>query len=106
MRHLILKRNKSFAGCFGKVHVYLEDADRGELTIKGSPCRKIGELKNGEEKTFSIPTTQVKVFVIGDIATKDFCVDSKVIPAGEGDVRLSGKNAFDPQKGNPFVFDQ
>ena len=106
MRQLILKRNKSFVGCLGKDCVYLEDTDRGELTIKGSPCHKIGELKNGEEKTFSIPTTQVKVFVIVDIATKEFCVDSKVIPAGEGDVRLSGKNTFDPQKGNPFVFDK
>ena len=105
MRNLSIKRNKSLAGCLGKVHVYIEDADNGELSIKGASCRRLGELKNGEEKTFSIPTVQTKVFVIGDIATREFCSDSKVVPAGDADVRLSGKNTFDPQKGNPFVFD-
>lgn len=106
MRNLIIKRNKSFAGCFGKVRVYIEDKNASELTIKGCPCRKLGELKNGEEKSFSIDTAAVKVFVIGDAATRDFCMDWKAIPAGEADVRLSGKNSFDPQNGNPFVFDK
>ncbi len=106
MRNLIIKRNKSFAGCFGKVRVYIEDLRAGELNIKGCPCRKLGELKNGEEKTFPIDNAQTKVFVIGDAATRDFCMDWKSIPAGEQDVRLSGKNSFDPQNGNPFAFDK
>ena len=106
MRNLIIKRNKSLAGCFGKVRVYIEDKENGELNIKGCACRKLGELKNGEEKTFSIAAEQIKVFVIGDAATRDFCMDWRSIPAGSGDVRLSGKNSLDPQKGNPFVFDQ
>lgn len=106
MRKLIIKRNKSFAGCFGKVRVYIEDRNAGDLDIKGCPCRKLGELKNGEEKGFSIDTAQTKVFVIGDAMTRDFCMDWKTIPAGEKDVLLSGKNSFDPQNGNPFVFDK
>ena len=106
MRNLIIKRNKSLAGCFGKVKVYIEDAENGELTIKGSPCRKLGELKNGEEKTFPVPETQVKVVVIADEATREFCSDSRIVPAGEEDARFSGKNTFDPQRGNPFKFDR
>ena len=106
MRSLILKRNRSFAGCFGKVRVYIEDKNTNELTIKGCPCRKLGELKNGEEKCFSITDEPGKVFIIGDAATRDFCMDWKAISAGNQDVRLSGKNSFDPQNGNPFVFDK
>lgn len=106
MRNLTIKRNKSFAGCFGKVRVYIEDRNAGELDIKGYPCRKLGELKNGEEKTFSIGNEQLKLFIIGDAMTRDFCMDWKNIPAGANDLRFSGKNTFDPQNGNPFVFDK
>lgn len=106
MRNLIIKRNKSLAGCFGKVRVYVEDKENGELNIKGCACRKLGELKNGEEKAFSITNEQTKVFVIGDAATRDFCMDWRSIPAGNADIHLSGKNTFDPQNGNPFAFDK
>ena len=106
MRNLIIKRNKSLAGCFGKVRVYIKDVENGELNIKGCPCRKLGELKNGEEKAFSIVNEQTKVFVIGDAATRDFCMDWRSIPAGNTDIHLTGKNSFDPHNGNPFVFDK
>lgn len=106
MRNLLIKRERAFAGCFGKMKVYLQDPDKPELTIKGCPCRKLGELKNGEEKTFEIPEESVWVFVIGDAATKDFCVDGKLIPSGSGEVHLKGKTVMDPEKGNPFRFDK
>ena len=106
MRELVIKRAKSFAGCFGKVHIYIKDAAAAELDIQGAPCRKLGELKNGEEKTFLIPTTPVQVFVIGDASTRDFCVDGVALPAGDQAVRLSGKIHLDPQRGNPFLFDR
>ena len=106
MRNLIIRRNKSLAGCLGKVRVYIEDAENGELNIRGSLCRKLGELKNGEEKSFTISDAAVGVYVIADAITRDFCGDMKRIPAGEADVHLSGKNRFDPQNGNPFAFDR
>ena len=104
MRKLIIHRDKSLAGCLGRVRVYIEDAQNGEMEIRGKRCRKLGELKNGEEKSFPISDEAAVVFVIADAATRDFCGDVKRIPAGETDVRLSGKNRFDPQNGNPFAF--
>lgn len=105
-RTLTIKRNKSFAGFLGKMLVYVADAAANELTIKGAACRKLGELKNGEEKSFSIDTAATTVYMIGSESTKDFCVDSMPIPEGTADVRLTGKVTLDPQNGNPFVFDK
>jgi hypothetical protein len=34
--------------------------------INNIRCRKLGELKNNEEKTFEIDENQAKVFVIAD----------------------------------------
>lgn len=104
MRMLTIKRNKSFAGFLGKVQVYIAD-ENGELEIGGQLCRKLGDLKNGEEKTFSIDNAATTVYVIGDPSTKDFCVDRKAIPEGAAELRLTGKLILDPQRGNPFVFD-
>ena len=104
MRMLTIKRNKSFAGFLGKVQVYVADAN-GDLEIGSQLCRKLGDLKNGEEKTFTIENARTTIYVIGDASTKDFCMDSKVIPEGTTEVRLSGKLVLDPQRGNPFVFD-
>ncbi len=105
MRMLTVKRNKSFAGFMGKVQVYITDA-AGDLEIRGQLCKKLGDLKNGEEKSFTIESAAATVFVIGDKSTKDFCVDAVSIPEGTAEIRLSGKVVLDPQSGNPFVFDK
>jgi len=105
MRMLTVKRNKSFAGFLGKVQVYISDA-AGDLEICGQLCKKLGDLKNGEEKSFTIENAAATVYVIGDKSTKDFCVDAMLIPQGTAEVYLSGKLVLDPQNGNPFVFDK
>lgn len=105
MRMLTIKRNKSFAGFLGKVQVYIADP-AGDLEIQGQLCKKLGDLKNGEEKSFTIETAATTVYVIGDKSTKDFCMDARAIPEGTAEVRLSGKLILDPQSGNPFVFDK
>ena len=64
MRDLSIKRNKSFVGCLAKLKVYIEDIDSKDIVINGVPCRKLGELKNGEMKTFQIGEESAKVFVI------------------------------------------
>ena len=105
MRNLTIKRAKSFVACLAKMKVYIEDSLSSELVINGVPCRKLGELKNGEEQTFQIGCESAKVFVIADKLSKNYCNEFYQIPAGEQDVALSGRNKFNPASGNAFRFD-
>lgn len=105
MRNVTIKRHKAFAGCLMKMKLYVEDAACAELHIGGVPCRKLGELKNGEEKTFPITDDSVRIFAIADKASKEFCVDCYRVAEGQEDVVLSGKNKFNLANGNAFRFD-
>ena len=91
MRNLTVKRAKSIVGCLAKIKIYIEDPNAGEININNTPCRKIGELKNGEEKTFAIENQVLKVFAIADAASKNFCFDYVELSEGEQDIFLSGK---------------
>lgn len=104
MRNLSVKREKSFVGCLMKLQVYIEDPEANELTVNQVPCRKLGELKNGEEKTFQIGEQEARVYVIADKLSKDYCNEFYALAAGSEDVALTGKNAFNPAAGNPFRF--
>lgn len=53
MRLLTMKRAKRYVACLVKMKVFIEDPT-GDTMINGTPCRKLGELKNGEEKAFEI----------------------------------------------------
>ncbi len=105
MRELTIKREKTFVACLAKMKVYIEDYTAQDLVINGTPCRKLGTLKNGEEKTFVIHENEAKVYVIGDKLSKNFCNDFYTIPAGYEKIYLSGKNKYNPVTGNPFRFD-
>lgn len=105
MRNLTIKRIKSFVGCLAKMKVYIEDPTSNEITINDLSCRKLGDLKNGEEKTFFVTENEAKVFVIADKLSKNYCNDFYKLPAGENDLFLSGKNCFNPINGNAFRFD-
>ncbi len=105
MRNLTIKRSKSFIACLAKMRVYIEDAESGDLLIGGVKCRKIGELKNGEEKSFEVTEDAAKVFVIADKLSRDLCNEYYQLPAGEDDVVLTGRNRFNPANGNAFRFD-
>ena len=105
MRNLTITRRKSIAGCAMKVQVYIKDEVAGDLMINNVPCRKLGDLKNKEEKTFCIGTEETVLFVIVDKLSRNLCNDCYTIPAGEEDVALSGRNQFNPFAGNPFCFD-
>lgn len=105
MRTLTIKRTKSFVGCLVKLKIYIEDPASGELVINNVPCRKIGEIKNGEEQSFQIGEQAVKVFAIADKLSKDYCNDCYQIPAGQEDIYLSGKCKFNLGNGNAFRFD-
>ena len=71
MRNLTIKREKSFVSSLAKMKVYIEDPTSNEMRINDVPCRKIGDLKNGEEKTFQIGEEEAKVFVIADKSNKN-----------------------------------
>ncbi|MBE6733898.1 MAG: hypothetical protein E7563_00965 [Ruminococcaceae bacterium] len=105
MRNLTIRRKKSFVGCLGKLKIYIEDRVSGDLTINGVPCRKIGDLKNGEEKTFVIGNEETRVYAIFDKLSKDYCNDYFDIPAGDYDLLLTGQNQYNPASGNAFRFD-
>lgn len=105
MRNLTIKRTKSFVACLMKIKIYIEDPTSNEILINNTPCRKIGDLKNGEEKTFQISEQAAKVFVIADKFSKNYCNEYYQIPEGQDDIFLSGKNKYNPANGNAFRFD-
>ena len=105
MRNLTIKRTKTFVACLAKMKVYIEDHSSSEITINDVPCRKLGELKNGEEKTFEIGDEAARVFVIADSLSKNYCNDFYELPDGHEDIVLSGKNCFNLASGNAFRFD-
>ena len=104
MRSLTVKREKTFVGCAVKAKVYIAD-ENGDTEINGVPCSFLGELKNNEKKTFEITEAETRVFVIADKISKDYCNDSRLVPAGTADVLLTGKNRFNLNNGNAFRFD-
>lgn len=104
MRNLTITRNKSFVGCAMKDQVYIQDEQAPEITIEGVPCRKLGDIKNGERKTFQIGDEKQRVFLIVDKLSKEYCNASATIPEGQEDVELSGKHHF-IFGSNPFRFD-
>lgn len=105
MRKLTVKRTKSFVGCLMKLKVYIEDPASSEIMINDTPCRKLGELKSGEEQSFEISEAPAKVFVIADKLSKDYCNDFYQLSEGSEDIYLSGKNKYNPANGNAFRFD-
>ena len=104
-RNLTIKRNRSSVGCLSRLKVYVEDHETVELIINDTPCRKLGELKNGEEKTFQVPARSVKVYVIAKTWSRNFCNDFYRLPEGQDDVFLSGECVFNALSNNAFRFD-
>ena len=105
MRNLTIKRIKTSVACLMTMKIYIEDPNSSEITINNTPCRKLDDLKNGEEKTFQIDAQEQKVFVIADQFSKNYCNEFYTIPAGQEDIFLAGKNKFNPANGNAFLFD-
>jgi len=75
MRNLTIKREKHFVASLAKAKFYIEDPNSDEIVINGVKCRKLGELKNGEEVTFQIDEKSAKLFVIVDKLSKNACND-------------------------------
>ena len=104
MRKVYLTRDKSFVGFLGKLNVYVEDNINPDTTIASIPCRHVCKIKNGETVSFDIGDDAVKVVVIADQLSKNYCNDYYQVPAGVGDVEIGGKCTYNPGAGNPFRF--
>ena len=104
MRKLTVKREKTFVASLAKVKVCISDPS-GDIVINDVPCRILGTLKNGEEKTFEIEEQAARVYVICDKVSRNICNDYYELPEGSEDISLSGKNQFNPAAGNAFRFD-
>ena len=105
MRNLTIKREKTFVGSLMKVHVYIEDHFNSEITINNVPCRKLGDLKNNEEKTFSLSKGQM--FLIYPNVTTSYWPD-KEDPWEYSWVSFCGSAAFNhanrlTDKSNPII---
>ena len=105
MRNVTIRRNKSSIGCLGKLKLYVEDQINGDLEINGIKCSKLGELKNGEEKTFQISENETKIFAIWDKSSRNYSNDLYIVPAGEQDFHLYGQARYNPSNSNAFRFE-
>lgn len=105
MRYLTIQRNKSFVACLMKVKVYIEDPNSSEIKIQGVPCRKIGTIKNGEQQTFMIGDEKLRIYVIADKLSKNYCCDFYEVPEGTENIFISGSCKYNPLNGNAFRFD-
>lgn len=104
MRRLWIHRRKSPAARMTKMKVYIEDPE-GDALINGFLCRQLGELKNGQMRSFSIGSGALRVFVVADAFSRNLYNEFALIPEGEEDVVLSGRNVRKSGSGNPFRFD-
>lgn len=104
MRKLTIKRGKAYAACLAKINVYIVDAMQCDLIINNLPCRKLGAIKNGEEKTFLIDEAPARIIVIIDTLSRNYCNDFYDIPEGVDDIYLSGQTELTPA-GGVFRFD-
>lgn len=106
MRKLTIKRRKSIVASLMKVKIYIVDENDCQRVIWGYPCKEVGRLKNNSELVVEINNNQHRIFADVTLQVADVYADMIIIPAGEEDVIISGKNVYSPFKGNPFIFDK
>ena len=101
MRKLVLKREKVFVACLGKIRIFVEDG-QGSFSLGGISCRQLGVLKNGQTGEYEIPGESVKVFVVFSKVAPQKYYSYYQLPAGEETVELFTGPELNPGEGNPF----
>ncbi len=104
MRKLTLTRRKALPWALFPLNVCVRD-EEGDCTVGKDRARVVGEIKNGEEKSFEIPDAETDVTVAPASVPRWFMCEKRAIPAGSEDVSLAGKVRYSPFLGNPFLFD-
>ena len=102
MRTVTIERKKSLVGALVPFTVYAEDHASSELIIHEVPCKKIGELKNGEQISFEIGDAETCIFAVP--AAQVSYPELIRVPAGTEPVALSGK-CVSAASGISFRFD-
>ena len=103
MRTLTLTRKKSFVGCACAVMIYLYCPQEEATEYLGnSPCKKVGELKNGQSASYEIGEDATVVFVAFSRSTPRSFYVRYSVPAGTENVALMTKPKFNPLAGNSF----
>lgn len=105
MRNLTIKRQKSSFGSLTKAKFYIEDVESADVIVNGTPCRKLGELKNGDEATFEIDDRAARLFAFTEKRGENIFNDFLSLPEGSDDLSVSGKNLRDEIDGFAFRFD-
>lgn len=71
MRRLWIERRKASAAAATAMNVYIEDPEEGNVIINDIPCRKLGAVKNGRKKRFTIEEDARKVFIVHKVGKKE-----------------------------------
>lgn len=104
MRQLTIRREKSIICSGKKDQIYIEDPQSTDCVIDNVACRKLGELRNGEEKTFSVGEDAVRLFVVTGKVGRKTKKDSVWLPAGQEDIILSGTHLLELGGNGSFRF--
>ncbi len=108
MRRLTVLREKTMVASISTVELYITCSTVGdeseEVIVGGEQCKKLGELNDGEEKTFMIGEESAKLFAVYKYNLLCNVWDEIKIPEGTQGLRICGKSRFAPFVGNPFNF--
>ena len=88
MRKLVIIRKKDPVGAYTQMKVYTPDLENRDLDIFGTPCRKLGEVPNGETLEADIPDTLTRIYTLSSEMTLDLSCVLCELPAGEEDITL------------------
>ena len=81
MRRITIKRQASIKGFFRSICLYVEDAE-GTEELCSVRCRKLFNIKNGEERSFEIGEDEVRIFAVTGGANGESTVTEYPIAAG------------------------
>ncbi len=91
MRQVTIKRQASVNGFFQSLCLYVEDAEQGTDEVCGVRCRKLFNIKSGEERSFEIGDDDVRIFAVEGQSVDESTVTEYPIAAGNDDLFIGAK---------------
>ncbi len=103
MRKLTVNRRTQTVASLGKVSICIEVESNEDIKFDYTKLKKIGTLKNGESKEFTIPKETSKVYVVFSKIMPQKFHSVVWISEGTDDLELYTFSRYSPFAGNPFV---
>ncbi len=108
MRNITIKREEINDGSFYTANIYIEDILCGDTEIGGVRCRCLGQLKNGEEATFSVECAEQKLFAVLAEVRNIEQYNCIILPFGYDNIYLTAKYSkgnliFNGMQNNPVA---